>query len=80
MEAPYIKLQGASTVRHSACFLIRSLTPQPRDAGFSLRYIKQTAGSALAVQYNYRWLRKKVHIQDVVFFQKCGHTCSMPSL
>jgi len=43
-------------------------------------YIKQTAGSALAVQYNYRWLRKKVHIQDVVFFQKRGHTCSMPSL
>ena len=27
--------------------MIRSLTPQPRDAGFSLRYIKLTAGHVL---------------------------------
>jgi hypothetical protein len=72
--------RGASTVRNSACFLIRSLIPQPRDAGLALRDIKQTAGSALAVQYNYRWLSKKVHIQGVVLFQERGQRCRLPSL
>ncbi len=76
MEAPCSKLQGMfclaavlrATVRNSVCFLIRSLTPQ------------QAAGNALAVQYNYRWLSKKVHMQGVVFFQERGYTCSMPSV
>ena len=31
-------------------------------------------------EFNYIWLNKKVHIQDVVFFQVRGYTCSMPSL
>ena len=31
-------------------------------------------------EFNYRWLSKKVHIQGVVFFQKRGHTRSMPSV
>jgi len=53
---------------------------QPRDAGFSLRYIKLTAGLASDVQYNYRWLSKKVHIQGVLFFQERGHICRMPSV
>jgi hypothetical protein len=42
--APSSLRRESSTVRNSINFLIRSLTPQPRDAGFSLRYIKQTAG------------------------------------
>ena len=31
-------------------------------------------------EFNYRWLSKKVRIQGVRFFQKRGHTCSMPNI
>jgi len=47
---PAASCSESSTVRNSVYFLIRSLTPQ------------QAAGNAFAVQYNYRWLSKKVHI------------------
>ena len=41
---------------------------------------RRRTGNTLAVQFNYRWLSKKVHIQGVVFFQERGYTCSMPSV
>ena len=67
-KLPAVNCRESSTVRNISHFLIRSLIPQ------------QAAGNALAVQYNYRWLSKKVHIQGVIFFQERGYTCSMPSV
>ena len=38
-----------------------------------------SAGNALAMLFNYRWLSKKVHLQGVGFFQARGYTGSMPN-
>ena len=51
-------------------FLIRSQPADPLGG----------TGNALAVQFNFRWLSQKVHIQGVVFFQERGHICNMPSV
>ncbi len=76
MEAPCSKLQGM----FCRAAVLRSDCKEFCLFFDSLAFPAASCGNALAVQYNYRWLSKKVHIQGVVFFQERGYTCSMPSV